>query len=379
MTRRKAVLKRALPLVRCGQLSLVTGRVLIAALPKLISKSLKSEERLMSERPIVIVGSGLAGWTLARELRTLSADRPVTLVTATSGDFYSKPMLSNAFAQGKSPANLLQATGAAQAAKYDVTLMSNAVATSIDAAQRALQVGSDRLPYGDLVLALGAAPVRLQLPGSAFICSVNDWWDYAAFRDRMSRAPNPAAVRVVILGAGLIGCEFANDLAGAGHSVTLVDPGDRTLNRLVNEDDSVRLQTALHELGVNFRFRTTARAVDEAMDGTYTVDLADGTILVADVVLSAVGLRPQTALASAAGIEVTQGVCVDNMGQTSVPRVWALGDCAAYAQGVMPYVMPLMTAAKAMAKTLLGAPTPIVFPAMPVRIKTPACPLTVQA
>ena len=333
----------------------------------------------MSERPIVIVGSGLAGWTLARELRTLSADRPVTLVTATSGDFYSKPMLSNAFAQGKSPANLLQATGAAQAAKYDVTLMSNAVATSIDAAQRALQVGSDRLPYGDLVLALGAAPVRLQLPGSAFICSVNDWWDYAAFRDRMSRAPNPAAVRVVILGAGLIGCEFANDLAGAGHSVTLVDPGDRTLNRLVNEDDSVRLQTALHELGVNFRFRTTARAVNEANDGTYKVDLADGTILAADVVLSAVGLRSQTALASAAGIEVTQGVYVDNMGQTSVPGVWALGDCAAYARGVMPYVMPLMTAAKAMAKTLLGAPTPIVFPAMPVRIKTPACPLTVQA
>ena len=333
----------------------------------------------MSERPIVIAGSGLAGWTVARELRALSSDRPITLVTANSGDFYIKPMLSNAFAQGKSPANLLQATGAAQAAKYDVTLMANTTVTSIEAAQRTLQVGSTQLPYGDLVLALGAAPVRLSLPGAAFICSVNDWWDYAAFRDRMSRAPNPAAVRVVILGAGLIGCEFANDLAGAGHSVTLVDPGERTLNRLINEGDSVRLQTALHELGVNFRFGETARAVNEALDGSYTVDLSDGTTLAADVVLSAVGLRPQTALASAAGIEVTQGISVDNMGQTSTPGVWALGDCAAYVRGVMPYVMPLMTAAKAMAKTLLGTPTPIVFPAMPVRIKTPAYPLTVQA
>ena len=154
----------------------------------------------MSERPIVIAGSGLAGWTVARELRALSSDRPITLVTANSGDFYSKPMLSNAFAQGKSPANLLQATGAAQAAKYDVTLMANTTVTSIEAAQRTLQVGSTQLPYGDFVLALGAAPVRLSLPGAAFICSVNDWWDYAAFRDRMSRAPNPAAVRVVILG-----------------------------------------------------------------------------------------------------------------------------------------------------------------------------------
>jgi rubredoxin-NAD+ reductase len=260
-----------------------------------------------------------------------------------------------------------------------VTLMANTTVTSIDVAERTLQVGSTQLPYGDLVLALGAAPVRLSLPGAAFICSVNDWWDYATFRDRMSRAPNPVAVRVVILGAGLIGCEFANDLAGAGHSVTLVDPGERTLNRLITEGDSVRLQTALQELGVNFSFGKTARGVNEALDGSYTVDLSDGTTLAADVVLSAVGLRPQTALASAAGIDVTQGICVDNMGQTSAPGVWALGDCAAYARGVMPYVMPLMTAARAMAKTLLGTPTPIVFPAMPVRIKTPACPLTVQA
>jgi rubredoxin-NAD+ reductase len=333
----------------------------------------------MSERPIVIVGSGLAGWTLARELRVLSNDLPITLVTANSGDFYSKPMLSNAFAQRKLPVDLLQATGVAQAAKYDVTLVAGTTVTSIDAAAHTLQVGSNRLAYGHLVLALGAAPVRLPLPGAAFICSVNDWWDYAAFRDQMSRAPNPAAARVVILGAGLIGCEFANDLAGAGHNVTLVDPGERTLNRLINECDSVRLQTALHELGVNFRFGKTARAVNEAMDGSYTVDLSDGTTLAADVVLSAVGLRPQTALASAAGIAVTQGICVDDMGQTSAAGVWALGDCAAYACGVMPYVMPLITAAKAMAKTLLGTRTPIVFPAMPVRIKTPACPLTVQA
>ena len=110
--------------------------------------------------------------------------------------------------------------------------------------------------------------------------------------------------------------------------------------------------------------------------------MADGSVVLADSVLSAVGLRSETALASAAGIACDRGVLVDAHLQTSVPDAYALGDCAQYASAggrTLPYVMPIMNAAKALAATLSGEPTALVFPLMPVAVKTPALPIVVAA
>jgi rubredoxin-NAD+ reductase len=108
-----------------------------------------------------------------------------------------------------------------------------------------------------------------------------------------------------------------------------------------------------------------------------SVELAQGEHLSTDLVLSAVGLRPRTALAVAAGLTVDQGIVVDPGLRTSAPDLYALGDCAQVHGQVLPYVLPLMTGARALARTLTGVVTEVVYPVMPVAVKTPALPLSV--
>jgi len=108
------------------------------------------------------------------------------------------------------------------------------------------------------------------------------------------------------------------------------------------------------------------------------VTLENGTTLAADIVLSAVGLKPRIALAQAAGLKVNRGIVVNKNLQTSDPDIYALGDCMEIEGLVMPFVMPIMHAARALGATLAGKPTPVSFPAMPVLVKTPACPTIVS-
>ena len=277
----------------------------------------------MSALPIVVVGAGLAGWTVVREARKLDAATPIVVVTADSGDFYAKPSLSNAFAQKKAPAQLVTTLAAKMVETLNVTLMPFTRVEGIDTTARTVRTAAGDLPYRDLVLALGAQPIRVPLAGDAAdqVLSVNSLDDFAAFHARL-----PAQARVLVMGAGLIGCEFANDLAGTGHSVHVVDPAARPLAALLPEAASAQLQAALSALGVQWHFGTTVASV--ASDGAaLAATLSDGTVLQADVVLSAVGLRADTALARAAGIACDRGIVADTRLATSAPHVHALGDC----------------------------------------------------
>lgn len=323
--------------------------------------------------PVVIVGSGLAGWAVARELRKLAPAAPVTLVTADAGDFYAKPMLSNAFAQGKAPAQLVTTAAAAMAAQVRVELRDHTRVLGIDRATKTLETDRAPIAWSRLVLALGADPIRLRLAGDAAdaVLSVNDLRDYATFR-----AALPTAGRVGIIGAGLIGSEFANDLATAGHAVTVIDPLAYPLASLVPESAGRAVREALAAAGVTWRLGTSVTAVDRNGTG-FALRLADGSNVDVDLVLSAVGLRPRVDLARTAGIAVDRGIVVDRHAATSDADVFAIGDCAQYEGRVLPYVLPIMTAARALARTLAGEPTPIAFPVMPVVVKTPACPVAV--
>jgi rubredoxin-NAD+ reductase len=182
---------------------------------------------------------------------------------------------------------------------------------------------------------------------------------------------------------GLIGCEFANDLLLGGYRVHVVDPTERPLAALLPAAAGEQLRAALQALGVVWHFGATVQAVKHRTDASaLAVTLSSGETVNADLVLSAIGLRADTALASAAGIACERGVVVDDHLQTSAPQVFALGDCAQYASAgarTLPYVMPIMNAARALAATLTGTPTALVFPLMPVSIKTPALPTVVAA
>ncbi|MHB1247108.1 MAG: FAD-dependent oxidoreductase [Sulfuriferula sp.] len=325
--------------------------------------------------PIVIIGSGLAGYTLARELRKLDKRVPLVIITADDGRYYSKPLLSNALAQGKTADQLAGALAPAMAEQFNAEVLVYSRVEEIDPLACNVRVAQRVIVYSKLVLALGADPVRPQLSGDAAdsVMSVNDLTDYARFRERIT-----GAQRITILGGGLIGCEFANDLSHAGHQVDIVHPAPHPLDRLLPEAAAQDLQRALAEVGVTWHLGYKATAVSHAGAG-YVVTLNDGTVVAADAVLAAIGLRPRVLLAQAAGIRTARGIQVNRLLETSAAGVYALGDCAEVAGHVLPYVLPLMAQARALAATLASIPTEVVYPAMPVIVKTPACPIAVAA
>lgn len=323
---------------------------------------------------VVIIGSGLAGYTLAKELRKLAPDVALRIVTADDGAFYSKPLLSNAFAKGKTAATLATASAAQMAEQLAATITPHTRVLALDTEARTLITAEETIPYEHLVLATGAEPLRLPLDGDGAdaVLSVNNLADYAVFRAALD-----GAVRVAILGPGLIGCEFANDLLGAGKQVTVIGPGPAPLDRLLPTAAGLSLQHALAAAGVVWHLGVTATRVERRQRG-YAVQLSDGATVDADCVLSAVGLRPGLALAQQAGLHTARGIVVDRYLQTSAAGVYALGDCAEVAGLVLPYVMPIMHAARALAQTIAGTPTAVSYPAMPVVVKTPACPVVVS-
>jgi len=323
--------------------------------------------------PIVIIGSGLAGYTLLKEIRKRDPATPVTLVTADDGVFYSKPNLSNALSAGKTAAALGGASADKLAADLNATILPRTRVTAIDAAARQVQAGAARLDYSSLVLALGADPIPHGLTGAAAdtVLAVNDLADYAAFRSAIE-----GQRRITVLGGGLIGCEFANDLAQAGYAVDVVHLGDWPLERLLPVEAGQRLAESLSALGVTWHFGRTATSIEPGAGG-YAVMLDNGERVAAEVVLSAIGLRPRTRLAHAAGIPVARGVQTDALLETGVANIYAIGDCAEVEGLNLPYVQPLMVQARALAATLTGTPTPVVYPGMPVMVKTPAHPVAV--
>ncbi|MDI1347853.1 FAD-dependent oxidoreductase [Aquabacterium sp.] len=335
----------------------------------------------MSEA-VVIVGAGLAGYNVARELRKADAAVPIVLVSRDHAGFYSKPMLSNALASKKTPATLVMKSAEKMAEEVQLRVLANTSVTALDTTARTLTLSSGEvLPYRDLVLALGADPIRIPLQGDAAdtVVSVNDLDDFARFAELLDTAAGGQPVqRVAILGAGLIGCEFANDLLHRAIQPTVLDLAERALPRLLPPEASARLQAKLQEGGASFRFGVGAVAVNRAPNGQgLVVTLSDGSTLDTDLVLSAIGLKPRTQLAADAGIAVGRGVQVNRELVSSVPHVHAIGDCAEVAGHLLPYVLPLMAQARALAATLAGKPTPVSYPAMPVVVKTPAWPTVV--
>lgn len=334
----------------------------------------RTEAAAADALPVVIVGTGLAGYNTAREFRKRDRTTPLTIISRDAGDFYSKPMLSNALAGNKSATELVMKPATVMASDLAATVLASTVVRSIDTAARSLQTSDGRVVfYRDLVLALGADPIRLALAGDAAddVLSVNDLQDYARFAQALEGART-----VAILGAGLIGCEFANDLLARGITPTVIDIAAWPLSRLLPQVAGERMQAQLQEAGVAFRMGCSVVRVDRS-DAGFQLELSDGSLLQADMVLSAIGLRPRTNLAEAAGLSVACGVRVDRMLATSCPHVYAVGDNAQVEGLNLPFVLPLMQQARALGATLAGTPTPVHYPAMPVLVKTPAWPTVV--
>lgn len=323
--------------------------------------------------PLTLIGSGLAAYNLAREWRKHAPDAELRIVTADAGDFYSKPMLSNGLNANKTAAQLAMKSVEKMAEELRATILPHTTVSAIDRAAHEIETSAGRLAYSQLVLALGADSTPAELGGDAAdsVLRVNDLADYAIYRDALA-----GKRRVVLLGGGLIGCEFANDLATTGHQVEVVDIAGWPLSRLVPEAAGRWLENRLSAAGVRFHWHKQAQRLEREERG-YRLTLSDGGILHADVVVSALGLRPRTTLASAAGLQVGRGIIADRHLRSSDPDIYALGDCAEVGGLVLPFVLPIMQATRALGATLAGQPTALSYPAMPVVVKTPACPAVI--
>ncbi len=324
-------------------------------------------------KPLIIVGTGLAGYTLAKEWRKRVPEGPLVLITADGGSSYSKPMLSTGYAKGKSADDLIMADEVAMAAQLKAEIIQGRV-VSLNPEQRQVSLeGGQILQGSDVVLALGADPFRPALGGDASsqVHSVNDLGDY-----RRLQAALTGVRRVTIVGGGLIGCEFAHDLRTGGYEIDLVEPAGRLLPSLLPEAASWALAGALQAHGIRLHLGQGVSAINYG-DTRLQVSLSQGETLEADVVLSAVGLRPRITLAQSAGLTCQRGIQVNRYLECSRPGWYALGDCAEVEGLVLPYVLPLMAQARALAQTLAGQRTAVQYPAMPVVVKTPSCPVVV--
>jgi len=323
--------------------------------------------------PIVIIGTGLSGYSLARELRKIDTESRVIMLTSDDGHSYSKPMLSTGFTKGKAADELSQGDAGRMAEQLNIEVRTYTTVTGLDTANHQLHIGDEVLRYSKLVLAWGADVIRLDLEGDGleYVYSINDLMDYRRFRDALS-----GRKRIAIMGAGLIGCEFANDLINGGFEVDVIAPCSTALPGLLPDAAGDALVQALTESGVRFHLDNHVTRVDREGYGV-RLALADGEKISADLVISAVGLRPRVVLAREAGLEVGRGIRVNRALETSAPDVYALGDCAEVDGYVLLYVLPLMACARALAKTLAGERTEVSYGTMPVMIKTPCCPTVV--
>jgi rubredoxin---NAD+ reductase len=326
--------------------------------------------------PLIIVGSGMAGLGLARQVRARDTARPITLITADSGDDYAKPLLSTGFAKGLPPARLATRSALEAADQLGVVMRTHTRVEGIDIEARTLLIGEECLPWSELVLATGAAPaVPFKIPETVAgrVFTINDLDDYRRFHAALEALGRRA--RVAIVGAGLVGCEFANDLIAGGHEISLVAPESAPLPRLLPEPLGRALGEAFVEAGMTLMLGRSLEAL-ESLGSAIGITLSDGSRLEADLVLVATGLRPRTELAVSAAIEVgAAGILVDRRLATSAPAVYALGDVACVDGVNAMYVQPLQVSAKALARTLTGEPCEVAFGAWPILVKTPLLPV----
>jgi rubredoxin-NAD+ reductase len=324
--------------------------------------------------PVVIIGTGLAGYNLAREFRKLDGDTPLLLITADDGRSYSKPMLSTGFAKHKDADGLCMAEPGTMAEQLKAEVRTHTRVSGIDPGHKRLWIGEEAIEYRDLVLAWGAQTVQVPIEGDGTgrVFPINDLEDYARFR-----AAAVGKQRVLILGAGLIGCEFANDMSLGGFQVDVVAPCEQVMPTLLHPAAANAVQAGLQGLGVRFHLGPVLNRLEQAGEGLQA-HLSDGQVIGCDLVVSAIGLRPRTDLAAAAGLQTNRGVMVDRQLRTSHSNIFALGDCAEVDGINLLYVMPLMGCARALAQTLAGNPTQVSYGPMPITVKTPACPLVVS-
>ncbi|MFH0282962.1 NAD(P)/FAD-dependent oxidoreductase [Vibrio alginolyticus] len=239
---------------------------------------------VFSNDPIVIIGSGHSGYQLAAALRAQSETVAITVFTADDGALYSKPALSNALVMNKDGDALQSESALKWESRLNIRVYPHTRVEQIDRANSTLHTSIGKYAYSRLVLATGASPIEIPIEGDrSWVMSVNDLVDYRRFRSELQDKK-----RIAILGDGLIGCEFANDLIESGYEVTVIGLGQWPMERLIPQQLGESLQSALADRGVQWALQDSITRIEPRSESSAVLHLNSGKQIEADLVLSAV-------------------------------------------------------------------------------------------
>lgn len=307
---------------------------------------------------VVIVGTGVAGVTLAEKLKALSPATEISLISIENDGYYSRPFLSRGFTKADiEQAIILKSFDKLHAAGINV--LTNTEVSHINRTAKTLLLSKSgqesSLNYDTLVLAMGSAafiPPPYQPQANLFFClnSLNDLKAMRQFRQKyfnQQQLPHWA-----IIGGGLIGCEVASDLAVAGDKVTIFHAMDRLMDRQLVAEDSATLLTVLQNSGVEVHLNQQVRSLTAAGEQIAVTTDVSSTF---DGLIVACGFKPRTELAAAAGLTVARGIKVNAFLQTDDPNIYALGDVAQLPDDKLyAFVLPIRSQAVWLAGYLVG-------------------------
>jgi NAD(P)H-nitrite reductase large subunit len=328
---------------------------------------------------IVIIGSGIAGVSLAEEIRKLERETRITLLTRERRGYYSRPLLSHAFSRPDIETKIVLKSFAALINNF-IAVECSADVNQIDRAAKTIhyrQDGLDKtLPYDTLVLATGSEALVPPpfFPAVGLFHVLNSLEDMIALRKLSKEIPSHSTrSRWAVIGGGLIGCEIAADLAAAGDDVVLFHALPRLMERQLAEADSTTLLGVLRE---KFAIEVLLDQAVQGFSGSgmdLTVKLAEGEIGGFNAIIVACGFKPRTELATGCDLPVRRGIVVDEYLRTADPDIFAIGDSAELPDGrLYAYVTPARSQALWLAKYLAGqTQDPWAIPAFKPKAKVP--------
>ncbi|GKY88793.1 NAD(P)/FAD-dependent oxidoreductase [Sinisalibacter aestuarii] len=279
---------------------------------------------------VVVIGAGQAAASLVAKLRGLGFDGGITVIGEEPAPPYQRPPLSKAYLLGDMALDRLYLRPESYYGEHDITLRLGCRVERIERDAKLVLLDGEAIAYDMLALTTGSVPNRLP---NAIGGDLDGVYTVRTLADVDAMAPQfREGARVLIVGGGYIGLEAAAVAAKKGLKVTLVEMSERILQRVAAPETSAFFRDLHKGHGVDLREGCGLKALTGETRVT-GAELTDGTSIDVDFVIVGVGIRPDTALAEQAGLEIDNGIAVDEQGRTSDPSIWAAGDCASFPQG----------------------------------------------
>jgi len=358
-------------------LCLVSKSDFVLVQPKPISPNQTKPKRkkMGGKDAILIIGSGYAGWQVAEEILASDPEANIGLITSCDGSVYPKPAISMALSQGRSAEDLIEEKGEVKASEMGIAIKTKTKVMSINTQRKKLSTTTGTFEFNKLILATGAQALKPILTGDGAnqVMTLNDIHAYKKFRKALKDKK-----QVAIIGSGLIATEMAEDLAATKIKVDLFARGKQIMSSLLPETTSRSLHEKLSNKSIEIHYHADIQEINQTAEKFELVDQFKNQYF-ADLVISAIGLKPNVLLAKKAKLDCKLGISINQYCQTSHPDIYAIGDCSELNGVIQAYLEPIRRQAKTVAEHITKQdPSPYKIKAPLVKTKTPSMPIMIS-